>query len=189
LERGIKRVLDYADYLATPEDGQRYEIIEGELHVTPAPRPIHQRVSRRIESMLGEYFHARSLGEVFYAPIDLILTRHDVLQPDVLVVDDRGLITERGIEGPPLLVVEILSRGTAERDRGVKARRYAELGIRHYWLVDPAARCVECFGLTTGGFERLIEADGDATLEHPDFPGLALPLSTLWADSEAPVRD
>ncbi len=188
MERGIRRVLEYADHLAAPEDGKRYEIINGELHVTPSPRPVHQRVSRRVEEVLGEYFHSRGKAEVFHAPVDLILTKHDVLQPDVLVVDDRALITERGIEGPPLLVVEILSRSTADRDRGAKARRYAELGVRHYGWIDPGSRRVECHRLTTAGYECTAEAEGDGTIAHPDFPGLIVRLSRLWADSEAPAR-
>ena len=187
MEPGIKRVLDYSDYVAAPEDGNRYEIIGGELHVTPAPRPLHQRVSRRLQHRLGDYFHRRSKGEVFAAPINLILTAHDVLQPDLLVVDNRALITDRGIEGPPLLVVEILSTSTSDRDRGLKARRYAELGVAHYWLVDPVTCRVECHRLAAGAFEHVVAAGGDATLAHPDFPGLVLALSELWADSEAPL--
>lgn len=188
MRNGLKRVLSYADYLATPEDGKRYEIVRGSLLVTPAPRPVHQRVLLRLASALREHFRNLGEGEVFVAPIDLILTEHDVLQPDLLVVDDRGLITDRGIEGAPLLVVEILSRATADRDRGVKARRYAELGIHHYWLVDPEARRVECHRLAGQGYERTAAAGGDTTLPIPGIGGLALALSQLWADSEAPVR-
>ncbi len=189
MQDGLKRVLDYSDYLAAPEDGKRYEIVGGNLLVTPAPRPVHQRVLLRLATALGEYFRSRREGEVFVAPIDLILSEHDVLQPDLLVVVDQASITGRGIEGAPLLVVEILSKATAERDRGVKARRYAELGIRHYWLVDPDARSVECHRLSGRTYERTAVADGDTTLSVPAFTGLALPLSPLWAGSDAPGRD
>jgi Uma2 family endonuclease len=105
VQDGLKRVLDYTDYLAAPEDGKRYEILSGDLLVTPAPRPTHQRVLGRLVRALGEYFEKRA-GEVFFAPIDLILTSNDVLQPDLLVVDDPAFVTDRGIEGAPLLVVE-----------------------------------------------------------------------------------
>ena len=114
---GLKQVLDYSDYLAAPADGQRYEILAGGLLVTPAPSPRHQRIVLRIAGRFREYFESRKC-EVFVAPIDLILTDHDVLQPDLLVIDDPGLVTARGIEGPPLLVVEVLSPTTAGRDRG-----------------------------------------------------------------------
>ncbi len=180
------RALDYSDYLAIPEDGRRHEIIAGALHVTPAPAPVHQRISRRLLLQLVDCFHARSLGEVFGAPIDLILGRHDVLQPDLLVVDDATQITRRGVEAAPLLVVEILSASTASRDRGVKARRYAELGVRHYWIVDPEARRLECHRSRAGAFEVAATAEGDARLVHPDWDGLTVDLAMLWAPSEAP---
>ena len=122
----LRRRLDYSDILATPSDGERYELVQGELFVNPSPNPIHQRISRRLERQLEDYFHERSIGEVFDAPIDVILTPHDVLVPDLLVVADPNHISKRGTEKPPLLVVEILSPSTRKVDRGVKSRRYAE---------------------------------------------------------------
>ena len=79
----LKRKLDYDDYLRLPDDGKRYEILDGELYVTPAPSPLHQRVSKRLQRKREDYFEARGLGEVFNAPIDMILGRHDVAQPDI----------------------------------------------------------------------------------------------------------
>src|SRR5687767_12118987 len=96
---GLKQTLDYSDYAAILPDGNRYEILEGELYVTPAPNPLHQRVSKRLQRQLEDYFEGRSLGEVFNAPIDVILTPHDVVQPDLVVVTDAGRISQRGIEG------------------------------------------------------------------------------------------
>ncbi len=186
MQDGLKRILDYSDYLAAPDDGKRYEILSGELLVTPSPRPVHQRVVARLGRILSEHFERRGEGEVFLSPIDLILTNHDVLQPDLLVVDDRTQITERGIEGAPLLIAEVLSRKTADRDRGLKALRYAALGVRHYWLVDPDARRVQCYMLARGAFDRTAEAEEDATLPVPGLDGLDLPLAELWAESPAP---
>jgi Uma2 family endonuclease len=176
----LKRKLEYSDLVATPDDGKRYEIIEGELYVTPSPNPVHQRVSKRLLRVLVDYFEGRSLGEVFHAPVDLILTRGDVFVPDLLVAADSGHVSKRGIEGPPLLVVEILSPSTSRQDRGVKARRYAELGVEHYWIVDPERRSVECHRLERGTFRRVVEASGSATLVHPDWGGLAVDLAALW---------
>ncbi len=96
----IKPKLDYSDYLGTPDDGNRYEIPQGELYVSPLPTPVHQRVSKRLARQLEAYFEERSLGEVFSAPIALILTSGDIAGPDLLVVTDASQITERGIEGP-----------------------------------------------------------------------------------------
>jgi len=176
----LKRKLDYSDLLAAPDDGKRYELVQGDLSVTPSPSPVHQRISRRLLRQLVDHCHGRSIGEVFHAPIDLILTNQDVFVPDLLVVSDPRHITKRGIEGPPLLVVEILSPSTRKQDRGVKARRYAELGVEHYWIVDPEKERLECHRLAKGVFRRLVHAEGDTMLEHPDWDGLELDLAALW---------
>ena len=180
MQLGVKTKLDYSDYLAAPEDGNRYEILRGDLHVTPPPTPLHQRVSRRLQRQLEDYFHDLELGEVFNAPLALILTDGDVVEPDLLVVADSRQVSKRGIEGPPLLVVEILSPSTRRRDRGVKARRYAELGVLHYWLVDPEAKRVECLRAESGVFRSVAAAEGEGTLTHPDWDGLYVELEDLW---------
>jgi len=176
----LKRKLDYSDLSITPDDGRRYELVQGDLHVTPSPSPVHQRISKRLQRVLEDYFETRAIGEVFNAPIDLILTNQDVFVPDLLVVGDPMHVTKRGIEGPPLLVVEILSPSTGTRDRGIKARRYAELGVEHYWIVDPAKKRVECHRLSEGAFRPLIDAEGKTELAHPDWDGLAIDLASLW---------
>jgi len=176
----LKRKLDYSDLQVTPDDGRRYELVRGDLFVTPSPTPLHQRVSKRLQVLLMEYFEGRSVGEVFDAPIDLILTNQDVFVPDLLVVADPSHVSERGIEGAPLLVVEILSPSTRKQDRGLKAQRYAELGVLHYWIVDPDRKRVECSRSTDGVFRPRIGAEGDTTLEHPDWPGLVVDLDALW---------
>lgn len=176
-----KRKLEYAD-IPTSEDGTRYELIDGELFVNPSPSRVHQRVSRRLQRQLEDYFHARAIGEVFNAPLDVILTPHDVLQPDLLVVADRSDTSNRGVEKPPLLVVEVLSPSTRNRDLGLKCRRYAELGVRHFWIVDPDRKRVECHRSVDGAFRLLVEAEGDTRLEHPDWNGLVFDLTALWLD-------
>lgn len=178
---GLKQKLDYSDLAAAPDDGHRYEILEGDLLVTPAPSPLHQRVSKRLQRQLEAYFEARSLGEVFNAPVDLILTFHDVVEPDLVVVAEPKQISGRGIEGAPLLAVEILSPSTRVRDRTMKAHRYAELGIPHYWIVDPDEKRLECFRLQATTYELLLQGDSPAKLTHPDFPDLQLDLSAIWA--------
>jgi len=183
----LKRKLDYSDYVAAPDDGKCYQIVQGDLFVTPSPSPRHQRISRRLQKQLENYFHVRLLGEVFDAPIDLILTNHDVLVPDLLVVSEPKHITRRGIEGPPLLVVEILSPSTQKQDRGVKARRYAELGVEHYWIVFPEEKRVECYRQAGGAFRKVVEAGGNTTLTHPDWEGLEVDLAALFMESDIPT--
>ena len=176
----LKRKLDYSDLVGTLDDGRRYELVHGDLLVTPSPTPVHQRISKRLELLFVDYFERRSIGEVFHAPIDLILTKRDVFVPDLLVIADPKHISKRGIEGPPLLIVEILSPSTRSQDRGVKARRYAELGVEHYWIVDPAAKRIECYGLADRVYQRLVDAQGKMTLEHPTWDGLVVDLAALW---------
>ncbi len=177
---GIKRKLDYSDLQFTPDDGRRYELVRGDLLVTPSPSLTHQRVSKRLHRILEDYFESRSIGEVFCAPTDVILTPRDVFVPDLVVVADPSDTAERGIERPPLLVVEILSPSTRQADRGVKATRYAELGIEHYWIVDPEAKRIDCLRSESGAFRPVVEAQGNTTLTHPNWSGLEIDLAALW---------
>jgi len=163
-----------------PDEGKRYEVLDGELYVTPAPSPLHQRLSKRLQRQLEDFFERGGLGEVFNAPVDLILAAHDIVQPDLLVVAEPGQVSHRAIEGVPLLVIEVLSPSTRAQDRGVKSRRYAELGVAHYWIVDPDAETIECLRLEGSIYRVVAEASAPATLTHPDWPGLTIRLDALW---------
>lgn len=174
----LRTRLDYDDYAAIPADGRRWELVDGEPQVSPAPSPLHQRLVLGLAVALQTHFPRPA--EVFVSPIDVILTRHDVLQPDLVVVANPGQVSARGIEGPPLLVVEVLSPGTAAYDRNTKARRYAALGVPHLWLVDPEARCIECHRLEGTDYRLLVTAGAADTLGHPDFPALSIPVAPLW---------
>jgi Uma2 family endonuclease len=134
-----------ADLQTIPDDRNRYEIIDGELFVTPAPSPAHQLVSKRFFLAIHSYLEAHRIGEVIYAPADVELANDTVVEPDLFVVPP--------IDGKPprswqeadklLLVIEILSPSTAQVDRTVKRRRYQREGIPEYWIVDGDARIVE----------------------------------------------
>ena len=176
----LRRKLGYEDYARLPADGKRYEVLDGELYVTPAPTPLHQRVSKRLQRRLEAFFEDGGLGEVFNAPIDLILGEHDIVQPDLLIVGNPAQITQRAVEGAPLLVVEILSPSTRSQDRGVKMRRYAELAVAHYWIVDPDAERIECLRLEGSAYRIVTEASVPETLSHPDWPGLSVDLGVIW---------
>src|SRR5262245_25633583 len=110
-------ILTYDDYAAMPEDGHRYELYEGELVMTPSPRPRHQSVIGHLYLVIAEHLRGHALGEVYLSPIDVILSRITVLQPDLVYVEQArlGIVTERAIEGAPTLVVEILSPSTGQR--------------------------------------------------------------------------
>jgi Uma2 family endonuclease len=169
-------VLTYADYAAIPADGRRYELHEGEVSVTPASGTRHQRVVGNLFVALREHVTARGLGEVFVSPIDCILSDTSVVQPDIVyVATARGsVVRERGIEGVPTLVVEVLSPSTVQIDGGVKRQLYARHGIPYYWIVDPDARRIEAYLLAEGAYRP---ADPGA---FPPFAGLSLDSAAIW---------
>lgn len=178
---GLKHKLDYDDLQAIPPDRLRYELAEGDLHVTPAPSPQHQWTGKQLQRQLEAYFEGRNLGHVYDAPIDVVLSRQDVFEPDLVVVTDPSIVTSRAIEGVPTLVVEVLSASTASYDRTTKSRRYAEFGIDHFWIVDIRNSTLECYRRTTRGrYDILARLEGDTTWEHPDFPGLMISTAPLW---------
>lgn len=143
----------YEEFARLPDDGSRYEVIAGELYVTPAPGKVHQVVSARFSWQLrGFATEQHRLGEVLYAPIDVLFAEGDYLQPDIVFLraDHEHYWTKRGIEGPPDLVVEVLSPSTARQDRILKRERYARFGVPEYWIVDPRLRRVEVYRLQEG---------------------------------------
>jgi Uma2 family endonuclease len=174
--------LTYEDYAALPEDGNRYELFDGELVVSPAPRPRHQGASLKLASRLLTHAEAHALGRVYTAPIDVILSPTTVLQPDIVFVakGHERIITERAIEAPPDLVVEILSPGTSRRDRGAKARLYARFGIAHYWILDPKAHTFEAFVLEGRAYRLVTSSEGTATVAAAPFAGLSIDLAAIW---------
>jgi Uma2 family endonuclease len=179
---GERAVLTYRDYEALPADGRRYEILDGGLSVAPAPVPRHQRVSGALNAILRSHVLARGLGEVLYAPIDVILADTTIVQPDLVYLDSTRahLVSDRGIEGPPTLVVEILSPSTTRNDRGIKAELYRRYGVPWYWIVDPEAGTVEAYDLAQGRQALLARASGPEAVSLPPFPDLAFAPDSLW---------
>lgn len=171
-----------ADIWQTPEDGRIYEVIDGELYVAPSPGVEHQRVSGNLHGYLWQYLRTHPLGEVFAAPLGVVLDEEDGVQPDLVYVSSQraSIITERGIEEVPDLVVEVLSPGTEARDRGLKLRRYAHAGVPHYWIVDPRQRILEAYRLDEEGYV-LAGMYGPGSVFRPElFPGLELHIDALW---------
>jgi Uma2 family endonuclease len=151
----ISKRWSWRDLQLMPDDGLTYEVIDGELYVTPAPSPFHQTVSKRLQLELMLQLERTGRGIVFDAPIDLLFSAERSVQPDLLVLapEKRPWITGRAIETAPDLVIEILSPSTASRDASIKARLYASEGVREYWIVDPAERTIAVLALAPDGFE------------------------------------
>src|SRR2546429_5637273 len=169
--------LTYEDYCALPDDGLRYEIVDGMLFAEPSPRRAHQEAIGNLFAILHGYVRAHDLGELNVAPFDVILDGRTTVVPDlVFVVRDRlDIVAERGVEAAPDLLVEVLSPGTARRDRVRKLNAYARHGVRHYWLVDPEAKTVEAFELVEGAYR--LAAAGARAAEVPPRPLPPPPIS------------
>jgi Uma2 family endonuclease len=175
-----RTICTYADYAALPDDGQRYELHEGELVLTPAPGTGHQGALIDLGALLHGHVKENDLGRVFVAPTDCILSDVTVLQPDILFVDaaHRLLISERGIEGPPTLVVEVLSPSTANQDRGRKRDLYARHGVPWYWMVERAARSIEAYRLVDDTYQLVARLTAPGAL--PPFLDLIIDPAAIW---------
>jgi Uma2 family endonuclease len=171
----------YRDYLLLPE-GDRRELIEGDFYVVPAPSFRHQIVSRNLGTLLWDFVRGKDLGEVVWAPTDVVLSPESVVQPDILFISNerRGIITEDNVSGAPDLVVEILSPSTADRDRELKLTLYARYGVREYWIVDPEDSSVEVMALEEAGVESARRYT-TGRVESPVLPGLGIALAEIFA--------
>ena len=141
----LPRVWNAAAVRALPDDGKRYELVDGELLVTPSPTGVHQRTIMALIRRLDPYLRSVDVGELLVSPADLSLGADEVLQPDLFVIPPAPT------RAPPrwseirslLLAIEVLSPGTARYDRLLKRRRYQRAGVPEYWIVDPDGRVVE----------------------------------------------
>lgn len=138
-----KSELTYEDYVSFPDDGRRWELIDGEAYMVPSPTPDHQDLVGRLYRAIAEHLDARGGGRVFIAPIDVVLSEPHVVQPDVVFVSDADtdVITEKNIRGVPTWVIEVVSDPV--RDKKVKRDLYARYDVPEYWAVDPALRQIE----------------------------------------------
>lgn len=178
-----ENILTYDDYAEIPNDGKRHEVIHGEFFVSPAPRPRHQGAIGNLYRIVANYLMEHPIGKIYLSPIDLILSPTNVVQPDILYLsmEKVDFVTERGIEGPPSLVVEVLSSGTEKIDRGTKSRLYAEFGVPHYWLIDTEEKRLETFRLSKGQFRALSSFASKAEAHSDLFPDLTFCVTDLWA--------
>ena len=170
------------DYQQMPEGPPYFQVIEGDLVMSPSPNTQHQKIAGRIFFEFSALLQRKPLGEVFIAPLDVYLTEVNVYPPDVIFVSDqrRSIITEHGIEGAPDLVVEILSPGTARYDKGSKRKVYARTGVQELWLVNPELRLVEVYELTRDAERPAATPGENATLSSPLLPGLRIKLSEIF---------
>ena len=176
-----KTLLTYSEYVLFPEDGKRHEIIRGVHYVTPSPITKHQRVSRWIQFQLFEQIELKGLGDVINAPMDVILSEIDILQPDLMVILRKNLpiVNPKNVRGAPDLVVEIMSPDDRWQDVREKLAEYFSIGVTWVWVVEPQNRKVLVFRAPTDVEEYDAEdiLRGEGVLE-----GFAVKVAELFAE-------
>ncbi len=175
--------LTYEDYLRIPDDGKRHEIIDGVHYVTAAPFLRHQRIARRLAFRLEEFLRKNPLGEFFFAPTDVVLSPHDIVQPDLLFISNEraSIAAEKNVQGAPDLVIEILS-SNRRLDEVIKRQAYERFGAREYWILDPRWKTAQVLERSPEGLRRrpqLSAAAGDL-LATPLLPGLEISLAEIF---------
>lgn len=174
-----KRLWTFDEMLAElPESNLPMELWDGELIMSPTPRPNHQRIVYRLAKLLEEFVTERKLGEVFLSPLDVILSQRQVVQPDVFFISKPrlNLVTDR-VRCAPDLTVEVISKGRSRRDRVDKKELYEQFGVREYWIVDPEAQTIEVFALEKGAFKLHAKAGPGEPADSKLLSGF----SVIWS--------
>jgi Uma2 family endonuclease len=174
--------LTVAEYRNLPETGPRYQLIEGDLYMAPAPNRFHQDISRNLEVLLTNYLSMHPIGVLYDAPFDVYLTEIDVFQPDLLIVltENRGILTEAGAEGAPDFVVEILSAKTRQLDLVNKKRVYARMGVKELWIIDPDQKTVTVYRFDQDPNDPVSKFTEQGDLSSPLLPVLTIALQDVF---------
>jgi len=176
--------LTYDDFVKLPDDGKRYEIIDGELFVNASPVPRHQDIVGNIYFALRVWFRANG-GKVFVSPLDVVFDTYNVVEPDILAINPNRMtiVGEKNVQGAPNLVVEVLSDGSRRADEIRKRKLYEQHGVDEYWIVDPELELVKIHRRTAAAFERVAEigTEEGGTITTPLLPGFALDVADVFA--------
>jgi Uma2 family endonuclease len=175
----------YEDWLRLPDDGFRYEVLNGELFMERPPNILHQRFSNRLVVRMSSHVMTNGLGEVFQAPTGVRLPGQPVpIQPDILFVsrERKSIIGKDYVEGAPDLVVEILSPSNWPFDRNEKFQAYRGAGVREYWIVDPRARTVEVFVLEDGSYALTAKCGPGETVRSGVLAGFEMAVNEIFGE-------
>lgn len=178
-----RKLLTYDDYVTFPDqDGIRKEIIEGELFMSPAPSIKHQVILRNLLRIIDNFVLENKLGEVLFAPCDVILSNINIMQPDILFIsnENREILTALNIKGAPDLIIEILSPSTIENDRIYKKLVYEKFGVKEYWIVDPEEEMIEVWSLKDDRFQLFKKIKKDQQFKSKLLGDLELNLSLVF---------
>lgn len=178
--------MTYEEFMALPDDGKRYELIEGELILNPSPVPRHQEIVGNIYAALRGFFQTHAIGRVFLGPLDIVLADATILEPDVLaILNERApLIGPKNVQGAPDIAVEVLSPWSRRRDEGVKRRLYEHHGVNEYWIVDPESEIVRIYRRAGAAFDRPVEIHNDegGSITSPLLPNFSLDVRDVFAE-------
>lgn len=164
--------MTFEDLLTTPDDGQRYEIVHGEMIATASPTPFNVLIAAEIAHVLEQFVRERKLGTLFPSHVDVRFSEHDILEPDLCFVSNErsGIIGERMLEGAPDIVIEVLSPSTRRFDLVSKRAVYTMGGVREYWIVDPETRSIRVIAIEGGRSLEVVQpADRVRSLLFPDL--------------------
>ena len=177
--------LTYDDFVKLPDDGNRYEIIDGELYVNPSPVPRHQDIVLNLAIALRLYFHEHGGGKVYIAPLDVVLAEDGIVEPDLVVIrsERTSIIGDKNVRGVPNLVIEVLSDGTRRVDEGKKRRLYERSGVDEYWIVDGESEVVKIYRRAGTAFGTAAEINNDdgGSITSPLFPNFTLNVREVFA--------
>ncbi len=176
----------YEDLQTFPEgDGKRYEIIDGELLVTPSPMSRHQSVLGNFHGLLWAFLQENPIGPVLFAPAEVVLSEVNVVEPDLLFLSNTRMdrLTRKNVQGAPDLVMEVLSESTRRTDQIRKRKLYESVDVLEYWIVDPELETVKVYRKAGDLFDRPVELSSEAgdALTTPLLPGFKAPLARLFA--------
>jgi len=179
-----KKTYTYEDYLQLPDDRNRYEIINGELIMTPAPKMIHQNVISNLFYDLNDFVRKNKLGKVYTAPCDVLFSEKNVVQPDILFIakENEQIITEENVKGAPNLIIEVLSPSTAYYDLIEKKELYEKFGVKEYWIVDPKKQWVEIHLLENKKYKLHQKAVKAGELHSVIIKGFTLALKEIFKE-------
>ena len=173
----------YQDYLNLPNDGKRYEVINGELVMTPAPNIFHQTILINLVNELKNFLKKENVGKMLCAPTDVKLINSNVVQPDIIFISQENLniITENNVEGAPDLIIEILSPGTAYYDLIEKKEIYERFEVKEYWIVDPRKRRVEIYKNVKQQFELIQKSELEGNVKSLVIKGFEVSLKNIFS--------
>lgn len=176
------KIYTYEDYLTFPEDSWGVQIIEGELVVSPSPKTIHQAVLMNLSLAISAFVRNKKCGEVFFAPFDVILDNHNIVQPDILYIsnENKDVLTEDNVKGAPDLIVEVLSQSTRQFDLLGKKDVYQKFGIKEYWIIDPENKSVAVYFLEKGQYAIYNQEEKEGIISSKILNGFKVSLKEIF---------